>query len=88
MFQGPPNRDRFVIACKGCSEHIPAPVETLPSSWIAVKCPLCGEHRRYLPNEIFQGRLSWQMLRKASKLRMGGESSSTPMRTYHVRIAP
>ena len=47
-----------------------------------------ADRLRYVPNEIFQGRLSWQMLRKASKLRMGGESSSTPMRTYHVRIAP
>jgi hypothetical protein len=28
-----------VIRCKGCGENIPAMVETLPASWIAVKCP-------------------------------------------------
>jgi len=25
---------------------------------IAAKCPICGEHRRYLPSEVFLGRLS------------------------------
>ena len=29
-------------------------VETLPASWIAIKCPLCGEHRRYLPTKSFR----------------------------------
>jgi hypothetical protein len=51
MFQGPSNQRDFVIRCKGCGENVPAGVvETLPASWIAVKCPLCGEHRRYLPD--------------------------------------
>ena len=54
----------FVVRCKGCSENIPAPVTTLPASWIAARCPLCGEHRRYLPSEVFQGRLSHQLMRK------------------------
>jgi hypothetical protein len=54
----------FVIRCKRCGENIPAPVETLPASWIAAKCPLCGEHRRYLPSEMFQGRLSYRLMRK------------------------
>jgi ribosomal protein S27E len=67
MFQGPSNSRAFVIHCKGCGENIAAPVETLPSSWIAVKCPLCGDHRRYLSNEIFQGRLSWKLMRKPAK---------------------
>ena len=40
-------------------------VETLPASWIAVKCPLCSEHRRYLPTEVFQGRASNDALRHA-----------------------
>ena len=64
MFQGPPGQSAFVIRCKGCGENIRAMVETLPASWIAVKCPLCGEHRRYLPTEVFQGRLSWKLMRK------------------------
>ena len=64
MFQGPTTRCAFVVCCKGCKENIPAPVETLPSSWIAAKCPLCGEHRQYLPTEIFQGRVSYLALRK------------------------
>ncbi len=54
----------FVIACKGCQRHIPAPVETLPSTWIIHTCPKCGETRRYLPGEIFQGRVSFDLLRK------------------------
>jgi hypothetical protein len=48
----------FVIVCKGCHENIPAPVETLPDDWVIAECPLCGQKRRYLPTEIFQGRLS------------------------------
>jgi len=65
MFQGPPNQHAFVICCKGCGENIPAPVETLPSSWIACNCPLCGEHRRYLPNEIFKGNVSHLVAKKS-----------------------
>ncbi|HZD49173.1 MAG TPA: hypothetical protein VE178_10545 [Silvibacterium sp.] len=72
MFQGPPGKFTFVIRCKGCGENIPAPVETLPASWIAAKCPLCGEHRRYLPTEIFQGRLSYALLRKPVRSAQGG----------------
>ena len=52
----------FVIVCKGCHENIPAPVETLPDDWIIAACPLCGQKRRYLPAEIFQGRLSHQVV--------------------------
>ncbi len=48
----------FVVRCKGCGENIPAPVGTLPDSWIVAQCALCGEKRRYLPAEIFRGRLS------------------------------
>ena len=72
MFQGPPNQASFVIRCKGCGENVPAPVETLPASWIAAKCPLCGEHRRYLPTEIFRGRLSYALLRKPVRSAQGG----------------
>jgi hypothetical protein len=54
----------FVVRCKRCSESIPAPVETLPASWIAARCALCGDLSAYLPDEIFQGQLSWKFLRK------------------------
>jgi hypothetical protein len=72
MFQGPPIQRAFVVCCKGCGENIPAPVETLPSSWIATKCPLCGEHRRYLPTEIFQGRIAFQLAKKPVRSAQGG----------------
>jgi len=41
-------------------KNIAAPVETMPDTWIIHTCPLCGERRRYLPAEIFRGRLSHQ----------------------------
>jgi hypothetical protein len=50
--------------CPRNSENIPAPVETLPASWIKARCALCEEWRAYLPGGIFQGRLSWKLLRK------------------------
>jgi hypothetical protein len=56
----------FVIICKGCRQNIPAPVQTMPDSWIVADCPLCRERRRYLPAEIFQGRLSHQLEAKPS----------------------
>jgi hypothetical protein len=42
-------------------ENIAAPVQTMPSSWIIASCPLCEEKRRYLPTEIFLGRLSQKL---------------------------
>jgi hypothetical protein len=48
----------FIVRCKGCGENIPAPVGTMPDTWIVTECPLCGERRSYLPPEIFRGRLS------------------------------
>jgi hypothetical protein len=70
-FHGPktPIHD-FVIECKRCKEHIAAPVETMPGSWIIAECPLCKEKRRYLPVEIFKGRLSFdfeQWVRKSRR---------------------
>lgn len=62
MFQGPPARlHDFVVRCKHCGENIPAPVQTMPASWIIARCPLCATDRRYLPDEIFRGRLSWKL---------------------------
>jgi hypothetical protein len=54
----------FVVRCKQCSENIPAPVETLPASWIAAGCALCGDVSAYLPDEVFQGELSLRLMRK------------------------
>jgi hypothetical protein len=64
MFPGPESSKRIVVLCKGCGENIPAPVETMPSQPIAARCPLCHEHRRYLPSEVFLGRVSHRMIRK------------------------
>jgi hypothetical protein len=64
MFPGPESSKLVVVECKGCHENIPAPVESMPAQPIAAKCPLCHEHRRYLPSEVFLGRLSHLMIRK------------------------
>jgi len=53
LFPGQESSKRVVVQCKGCGENIPAPVETMPSQPIAARCPLCHEHRRYLPSEVF-----------------------------------
>ena len=64
MFQGLESSKKVVLQCKGCGENIPAPVETMPSQPVAARCPLCHEHRRYLPSEVFLGRPSHLMIRK------------------------
>jgi hypothetical protein len=72
MFPGPEGSKRVVVQCKGCRENIPAPVESVPAQPIAAKCPLCGAHRRYLPSEVFLGRLSHLMIRKPAHGRWAG----------------
>jgi hypothetical protein len=68
MFQGPTSAVHpFVIACKGCHQNILAPVETMPDSGIVAECPLCKEKRRYLPTEIFKGRVSHGLLRQPAR---------------------
>jgi hypothetical protein len=57
MFQGPSARKTFVVACKKCSRDIQTGVAEFPFRSIVVECPLCGEKRRYLPSEIFFGRV-------------------------------
>jgi hypothetical protein len=65
MFQVPSTcLHDFTVRCKGCGENIPAPVQTMPDTWIIAACPLCGETRRYLPAEIFRGRLSHELSKK------------------------
>ena len=57
MFQGPPARKTFVVACKKCRRDVPTDVGEFPFQPIVVECPLCGEKRRYLPSEVFLGRV-------------------------------
>ncbi len=61
----------FTVKCKGCGENIPAPVRTMPDNWIVAECPLCGEHRAYLPPDIFCGRMSYRLNRKPVRSEMG-----------------
>lgn len=58
----------FAVRCKCCRESIPAPVLTMPDTWIVADCPLCGERRAYLPSDIFRGRLSHRLTRKPARL--------------------
>jgi hypothetical protein len=51
----------YTVKCKGCSENIPAPVGTMPDTWIVATCPLCGVRRYYLPTDIFKGTLSHRL---------------------------
>lgn len=51
----------YTLRCKRCAENIPAPVQTMPDTWIIAECPLCGERRLYLPTDIFRGRLSHRL---------------------------
>lgn len=63
----------FCIQCKGCRENIAAPVQAMPDSWIVTTCSLCGEKRRYLPTELFQGSFSWafeQWQRRSGKMHL------------------
>jgi len=52
---GKPQRKIFVVECKLCHRHIPAGVEKFPKDNIVVECALCGEKRRFRPNEVFMG---------------------------------
>jgi hypothetical protein len=54
----------FTIRCKRCVENIPAPVQTMPDTWVVVMCPLCRERRRYLPADIFRGNLSPKLVHR------------------------
>ena len=48
-------RKQFVVGCKRCCSNVPAGVLEFPFKSIAVKCPLCGELRQYLPSEVALG---------------------------------
>jgi hypothetical protein len=57
MFLGPSARKTFVVACKRCRRNVPTGVSEFPFQSIVVVCALCGEERRYLPSEVFLGRV-------------------------------
>ena len=40
---------------------------TMPDTWIAAQCPLCGVKRSYLPSEIFRDKLSYQLGAKPAR---------------------
>ena len=50
-----PSRKTFVVECKGCKRDVPAGVSEMPSWYIAVRCPLCQDVRRYLPTQVGLG---------------------------------
>jgi len=64
MFQGPSGRKAFVVACKKCRRDVPTGVTEFPFQSIVIECPLCGEKRRYLPSEIFLGRVDQLVSRR------------------------
>lgn len=67
MFQAPNEHVwDYVIRCKQCGRNIPAPVETMPDQYFVARCPLCGVRRNYLPADLFQGRLSYDLIRQRS----------------------
>lgn len=57
MFEGLSARKTFVVACKKCRRDVPTGVGDFPFQSNVVECPLCGERRRYLPSEVFLGRV-------------------------------
>jgi hypothetical protein len=48
-------RKQFVVTCKRCRRDVPSGAAKFPFQSIVVTCPLCGEQRKYLPSEVFQG---------------------------------
>ena len=62
MFQGPANRKLFVVTCKRCRRDIPTGMTEFPFQSITVVCCLCGEMRRYLPSELFLGKVDHLVL--------------------------
>lgn len=62
----------FTVRCKGCGENVPAPVGTMPDSWIVTESPLCGSKRQYLPTDIFRGTLSDRLTSKPDRVSVDG----------------
>jgi len=69
MFQGPANRKMFVVTCKRCRRDIPSGVSEFPFQSVTVVCCLCGEARRYLPSELFLGKVDHLVLHQKRRPR-------------------
>jgi hypothetical protein len=69
MFQGPSTRKTFVVQCKRCRRDVPIGMNEFPFQPIEVECPLCGEHRRYLPSEVFLGKIDQLVLHQRRSAR-------------------
>ncbi|MDR3412272.1 MAG: hypothetical protein P4L87_15220 [Formivibrio sp.] len=67
MFEGPTNRKMFVVTCKRCRRDVPTSVSEFPFQSITVTCCLCGEVRRYLPSELFLGRVDQLVLHQSRR---------------------
>jgi len=62
-------RKQFVITCKLCRRDVPAGVNSFPFQSLISTCPLCGEHRRYLPSEVFLGKPHGLVSKQAREIR-------------------
>lgn len=62
---------KFVVECKRCRRDIPSGAAEFPFQPVAVKCPLCGELRQYLPSEVALGNPHYLI---AKRLRAGGRN--------------
>ena len=56
-----------VVCCKKCGHDVLAGTESFPANSIFVVCSLCGEKRRYLPQEVIHGRPHFVIRRKPSR---------------------
>ena len=66
-FHGVPTRLALLVACKGCKRPISAGTRSIPDNPVAVLWPVCREHRRYRPSEIYEGRLPSELLREGQR---------------------
>ncbi|RRA50463.1 hypothetical protein [Acidipila sp. EB88] len=66
-FHGAPTRLAIVVACKGCQKAVPTGERSIPDNPITVCCPSCGEHRRYRPTEIYEGRISFGLIQSGKR---------------------
>jgi hypothetical protein len=75
VFQAPEERNwDYDGLLQAVRADIPAPVETMPNQYFVALCPLCGSRWNYLPTELFQGRPSYELIRKRSILINSGAS--------------
>lgn len=74
LFQGSNSRQVFVVKCKGCGENVPTGRVDFSFKSTIVACPLCHDTRRYLPSEVFKGRVSQQLIKKPIRSAPGGAS--------------